>query len=266
MDSADHTRELVERGYTVFEGLYAPEWVAGIRADIEAIHAEVGQPACWSPTNQELAPDVNLCAAGLAVRRLLHMRPRWASNIVRPEVVQALRGALGDDMVLEIAGCVVSDRTRPFFGWHTHVGGIEDGEYRRAGKWPRIDRIQRVMTLTYLQDLDEGFGPMLIYPRKVGEPVEPPQDPDAESWEGQVVLDVPAGSLVAVDECTWHAVRPNRRDELRMFVGLTYAASDAPVGGWADDKLAALTDLADASALLRSVLPMAHDAPSAPPR
>ncbi|MFO7564877.1 MAG: hypothetical protein R6X02_19690 [Enhygromyxa sp.] len=254
MDPAAHTRELIERGYTVFERLYEPEWVAALRADIEDIHAELGQPRCYLLGNQELAPGINLCPAGLAVRPLLHMRPRWAADIVRPEVVAALRGALGDDMVLEVAGCVLSDRSRPFFGWHAHVGGIDDGVYRRAGGWPTVSKIQRIMTLTYLQDLDDDNGPMLVYPRRVGEPVVMPHDGDAEAWPGQIELRVPAGSLIALDECTWHAVRPKLDDGLRIFLGLTYASADAPIGGWADEQLGAVADNEHASELLRELV------------
>lgn len=254
MDAGAHTRELVERGYTVYERLYEPEWVAALRDDIERIHAEVGRPNCYAPGNLELAPDINLCAAGLAVRRLLHLRPRWAANIVRPEVTDALRAVLGDDMLLEVAGCVISDRTRPFFAWHAHVGGINDGVYHETGVWPSVTRTQRVMTLTYLQDLDDQNGPMLVYPRRVGEPIAPPHDPDALDWDGQVELRVPAGSLVALDECTWHAIRPKLDDGLRIFVGLTYAARDAPIGGWADDKLPAIAESEHASELLRTLV------------
>ncbi|PRP97520.1 Phytanoyl-CoA dioxygenase PhyH [Enhygromyxa salina] len=254
MDVAAHTQELVERGYTVFESVYPPEWVAQMRADIEGIHTELGKPNCYAPDSVELAPEINLCAAGMAVRRLLHLRPRWAASILRPEVIAALRGALGHDMTLEIAGCVASDKTRPFFSWHTHVGGVDDGEYHKTGNWPSVNATQRVMTLTYLQELTDDNGPMLIYPRKVGDPLAPPQDPDAHAWAGQVELRVPAGSLVAIDECTWHAVRPKADEGLRMFVGLTYAAREAPVGGWADDKLAELAGAPEASELLRSVL------------
>lgn len=254
MDSAAHTRELQERGYTVFESIYDPEWVARVRAEIEGIHAEVGSPRCYTPGNQELRPGIHLCAAGLAIRRLVRLRPRLAANIIKPEVAAAMRGALGDDMVLEVAGCVVSDDSRPFFGWHMHVGGIDDGEYRKRDHWPTIGTTQRVMTLTYLQDLTDDNGPMLILPRKVGDSTAPPQDLDAGSWEGQVELRVPAGSLVAVDECTWHAVRPKRGSGLRIFVGLGYAARDAPVGGWADDQIAELGGLEQSSELLRSLM------------
>jgi ectoine hydroxylase-related dioxygenase (phytanoyl-CoA dioxygenase family) len=254
MDSAAHTHELLERGYTVFESIYEPEWVADVRAEIEALHAELGSPRCYTPDNRELRPGVHLCAAGMAVRRLVLMRPRLAANIIRPEVAAAMRGALGHDMVLEVAGCVVSDDSRPFFGWHMHVGGIDDGEYRKRDYWPAVGSMQRVMTLTYLQDLTDENGPMLILPRKVGEPTAPPQDLDAESWDGQVELRVPAGSLVAVDECTWHAVRPKRGPGLRIFVGVSYAARSASVGGWADEQVGELGRLEQSSELLRSLM------------
>jgi ectoine hydroxylase-related dioxygenase (phytanoyl-CoA dioxygenase family) len=254
MDSAAHTRELQERGYTVFESIYDPEWVAQVRAEIEGIHAELGSPRCYTPGNQELRPGVNLCAAGMAVRSLLSLRPRFAADLIKPEVAAAMRGALGQDMVLEVAGCVVADHSRPFFGWHMHVGGVDDGEYRKHDSWPTVSKMQRVMTLTYLQDLTDDNGPILILPRRIGDPTAPPQDPDAGSWDGQVELRVRAGSLVAVDECTWHAVRPKRSPGLRIFVGVSYAARDAPVGGWADERVGELGELEQSSELLRSLM------------
>jgi hypothetical protein len=259
MDVADHTQELIERGYTVFERVYDPEWVAAIRADIDSIHAALGRPSCHAAETVELAPGISLCAAGLAVHRLLDTRPRWASDLVKPQVIAALRGALGQDMVAEVAGCVVSDRSRPFFGWHTHIGGNDDGTYRQTGIntgiWPQVNTPQRVMTLTYLQDLGDDNGPLLVYPRKLGDTIAPPHDPDDLSWDGQVELRLPAGSLAVVDECTWHAIPPTHEDALRMFVGVAYAARTAAVGGWADTKLHELATRPEPSELLRELLP-----------
>jgi hypothetical protein len=249
-----HTRELQERGYTVFESLYDPTWVAHVRAEIEGIHAELGSPRCYTPGYQTLRPGIDLCAAGMAVRSLVMQRPELAASLIKPEVAAAMRGALGQDMVLEVAGCVVSDDSRPFFGWHMHVGGIDDGEYRKRDYWPTVAKMQRVMTLTYLQDLTDDIGSILILPRKVGDPTAPPQDLDARAWAGQVELRVPAGSLVAVDECTWHAVRPKRGPGLRIFVGVSYAAREAPIGGWADEAVGELGKLEQSSELLRSLM------------
>jgi ectoine hydroxylase-related dioxygenase (phytanoyl-CoA dioxygenase family) len=254
LDAAGHTNELLERGYAVFESVYDREWVAEVRADIEDIHAQLGSPRCWSADARELAPGVVSCAAGLAVRSLFRQHPRHLATLLHPRAVAALQGALGSDMVMEVAGCVVSDSSRPFFGWHMHVGGIDDGEYRRTGEWPMSGTsVQRVMTLTYLQDLTDDEGPMLIIPRKLGGSTAPPQALDALDWDGQVELRVPAGSLVAVDECTWHAVRPKRNAGLRIFLGVGFRARAAPIGGWADTEIGELGTFPQASELLRSL-------------
>lgn len=247
--------ELLELGYTVFEALYDREWVAGVRADIEEIHAEAGRPPCYAAAPRgELIEGVFACPAGLAVPGFLRRASRWAGSTVHEDVVGTLRRTLGADMVLEVAGCVISDSSRPFFGWHNHVGGHDDGIYRATGSWPPVARPRRVMTLTYLQDLDEDAGPLLVFPRRVGEPSDPPRDPELERWPGQIELRPRAGSLVIIDECTWHAVLPMRAEGLRLFVGLAYAARDAEVGGWAHASVAELAELPDASDLLRSVL------------
>jgi ectoine hydroxylase-related dioxygenase (phytanoyl-CoA dioxygenase family) len=146
----------------------------------------------------------------------------------------------------------VADSYRPFFAWHTHIGGIDDGKYRREGVWPHFDEPQRLMTLLYVNDIEPDNGPLLVYPRRVADPTPPPFDPYLKHWPDEVVLTPRKGSVVMMDQCTWHAVRAKQSAGIRSFIGCYFRSSKAPPTEWEDESLRAIQG---GSELLRSVLP-----------
>lgn len=248
----ERAEELRTQGFTVFDGLYGADWVARMRAAILRVYDEAGRPECYSPQTREHQTGLYVGPAGFAIPQLLpHLDPE--ERVAHPDVVNALRAFLGEDMRLEIAGAVVSDASRPHFAWHNHVGGHDDGIYRKSGEWPTVDHARRVMTLTYLQDLDDEHGPVHIQPHSVGEASAPPHDPRTRQWPNGVVLNPRAGSLVVIEECTWHAVAAATKNDKRIFVGLAYAAASAEVGGWADTEIGSVGSCHN-DPLLRSLL------------
>jgi hypothetical protein len=196
--------------------------------------------------------DTAATAAGFAVRQILKTRPELAPILLDETMVAVLRETLGADMVLELAGGLISDASRPFFKWHNHIGGIEDHLWEKRSDYPRNGEPQRVLALVYLQPLTPSFGSLLVLPRKPTDPVAAPAALDARHWDGQVVVEAPAGSVVLVEQSTWHAALTQTTDVLRMFIGLYFAAASAPAGAGTDDGLLALTTDVP---LLRSVLP-----------
>lgn len=251
IDVAAHSRALRERGFTVFDRVFDPAWVAALREDLISLHEALGRPPLYDPKGRAISPGVDLCAAGLAIRSILGERPAWAPTLLHADVIAAIRGVLGEDMVLEIAGAVISDHTRPFFPWHSHIGGVDDGVYWRRGAWPEVAGIERVMTLLYLQDLDDDAGPMLVLPRADGDPSGPPFERERDPWPGQVELRPASGSVIALEQRTWHAIRRMRGPGLRIFVGTTFAARHAEPAGFVDRELGRF---AAASPLLGSLL------------
>lgn len=251
-DPTQHARELVEQGFTVFEQAYDNAWVEGMRADIMANYEALGRPPLWSRTAEHLAEDVVVCMAGLAVHGLLPRFPARANTLLKPDIVEAMRRVLGDDMHLEVVGWVISDKQRPFFNWHIHADGQDDSYHLRRGYWPKIEAPQRLMALLYLDDLDDDHGPLLVHPHRMGDPLDPPHDTSLRDWDGQVELRVRAGTLVVVEQCTWHAVRQQLDDAPRIWICCTFCSRDAPRCGWFDERLmhARVED-----PLLQSVLP-----------
>ena len=228
---------IVTTGYAVFPDACAPSGVATLVEAIEGIVREVAPPALYAPATVRLRDDVSITPTGLAISRVLGRRPDLAPLVLAPVVIDAIREVLGTDMRLELVGAVVSDASRPFFRWHTHIDGEEEGSRYRGGTWPVVEEANRVLTLLYLCDLDDESGPLLVLPRKVGDPTAPPASIDVAPWPGQVEVRARAGTLVALEQCTWHAAYSKKSAGRRMFVGCYFAAADAPVPGWADASL-----------------------------
>ena len=252
MDSEAHAQQLREQGYTVFERVYDAAWVDELRAEIVAHYESLGAPVPWSADSRELAEDVVVCMAGLTVRDVLTRLRHRAPSLLAPAVIACLRSLLGPEMYLEVAGWIISDKHRPFFDWHVHINGQDDSHHLRNGFWPQIGGVERVMTLLYLEDVDAAHGPMLIHPRTHADSPDPPHDTELDEWEGQVVLEIPRGSLLCVDQSTWHAVRRQEDEGLRIWLGLTYAAAQAPRSVWFDPSL---IEYEGGGELLQSVLP-----------
>lgn len=254
MDSRDHAREIVDQGYTVYERAWPEDEVDALRGLIlERFHAEKNLPEqLWSTTDYELNSSVSVVYTGVVIYSMVRDRPEITDLLLKPQIVEALRGVLGANMVLENVGALVTDETRPFFSWHTHIGGYDDGEYQSVGGWPKVDAAHRVTTLLYLDDIDDDGGVLLVYPRKVGDPTAPVMDPNVEPWKGQVEVRVPRGSLVAMEQCTWHTARPMRRQGLRVFLGCNFRSGEVPAPDWADKTLHAG---AGRNPLFNSVLP-----------
>jgi hypothetical protein len=252
------SRQLVERSFAVMPGRYDLGKVERIRARIEAVHHSLGTPPLWSKQPITLEDGVEICGTGLVIHELLGRAPELSADVLESDVVEVIRGALGVDMQLEFAGAVICDHTRPFFEWHNHVGGIDDELVRRRGLRPAIEPAQRVAMLVYLDEMGPGTGQLLVHPHRLGGAAPPPQPVQRLHWEGQVEVQGPAGTVVLLDQTTWHAVLPRTIDRrLRCFFGLWFASASAPPSERVD---ASLVELDVDDPLLRSLLPRGRDA------
>jgi hypothetical protein len=252
MRAEEHTSQLVHEGYTLFEDAYDPDDVSFFRRAIVELYEGVGRPRCYSKEVVVLAPAVHVAQTGLIVAKLVERRPEFAPRLLRPLIVDSIRGVLGVDMYLELTASVIADDTRVFFAWHTHIGGQDDRAFRASGVWPEVPRARRIGALLYLDDLTDENGPLLIYPRATGTPTRPPHDLEKEHWEGEVVARVRRGTVVAMDECTWHAARQKTSPGLRILLGCNFVAADAPQAPLIEHSLGSHSD---GCGLLRSVVP-----------
>jgi hypothetical protein len=245
--------QLVERSYAVVPGRYDANKVARLRTGLLDIYGRLEAPPLWSQEPRVLGENLELSGTGLVIHKLLSFNPELHRDLLEPDIVEIIRDVLGPDMHLEFAGAVITNYTRPFFKWHNHVGGIEDEKYRRLGLRPAIERPERVAMIVYLDEMGPETGQLLIHPRRVSGASGPPGPVDQPRWDEQVEVTGPAGTVVMIDQTTWHAALPRTVDqELRLFFGLWFAAACVPKTERVDESLFSI-DSPDP--LLRSVLP-----------
>jgi ectoine hydroxylase-related dioxygenase (phytanoyl-CoA dioxygenase family) len=245
-------QQLEEEGYVVLPSLYSDEDVAFFRERILDLYQEIGAPPARADGLETPAPEVEISPAGIVFRRLAHRRPEVIPRLLQKEAVDVVRGLLGDVMHLELPAGVVSDHHRAFFEWHTHIGGVDDSTYRHKRIFPTYERSERVTMLHYLDDLTPDNGPLLVLPRKITDPTPPPHPLELEDWPGQVEIHCPKGSVVIIEQCTWHAARKKTSPGLRLFVGFYFASSAAPPTPLMDQSL---LEYEGDDELFRSVLP-----------
>lgn len=233
-------RAVRERGYAVWSRTADEAGVAQLRTAIDALVDTLPGDALWADHNAPLSDDAMLTPAGLALPRLLSIQPGLRSLVLPPALLHGATELLGAGARIELAGAVVTDRHRPFFAWHTHIDGEEESARWQARRWPVIAEVRRILTLLYLDDVDDDGGPLLVVPRRVGDPCEPLDDLQADAWPGQHELRPRAGTLVALDECTWHAARPMLRAGRRRFVGVYFASGSTQPAPWADPAYASV--------------------------
>lgn len=239
MTSQDIAEAVARQGYAVLPDLYAADEVAAIRAPIASKYERLGRPRTWArpPRHPEL--EVEVSVVGLIFHHLGNHFPTLPPLLIRPDVVAAVRSVLGEDMHLEYTSAVVNFGDRPFFKWHMHIGGVDNILYRRRQHFPRFDRVERVATLLYLDDLNDAMGTLRVLPRRVDEPTEPPHDPDVQAWPGAIELACSAGTVVVMDQATWHAAAAKTSSGLRAFIACYWTAASAPDTSYKDASLTA---------------------------
>lgn len=231
---------LATQGYSVWTRSLADDGLAALAAAIGRLAAQVKPPVWRAAPPLVLGPHAQVTSAGLVLTGLLELLTAHRAAMLPEQLCRAVQQLLGQDARVEVVGAMVSDHGRPFFGWHTHLDGRDEGERMRTGVWPTPRGLRRVLTLLYLDDVDDDGGPLLVLPRRLDDPTRPPGLLSTPDWPGHVRLHPKAGTLVALDERTWHAVLPMHRAGSRTVLAVYFAARGVPAGDWADPALAGL--------------------------
>ncbi len=242
----------MERGYTVFERAYDEEDVCFLRDLLIREWKRIGSPALESNPPSRPAPDVEVGPAGLIFHRLSSQFPEVIPRLYKGHIIETIRLLLGDGMRLELPAGVLSDEHRPFFDWHTHIDGVDDAFYNNQRPFDEFRRSMRVTHLLYLDDMDDRSGQLLVFPRKITDPTPPPFECTNPDWEGLEAIECPRGSVVVLEQCTWHAARQRTTSGIRSFVGSYFAARDAPPTPLSDPELASYRGDDE---LFRSIMP-----------
>jgi hypothetical protein len=217
--SAQAADLLKSRGYVVLPRLLSPALCAQVVLELEA---DYGDGSRASKDDGHVIRDVGDISE--AAREALS----------HPEVLGVAAAYLGGDVRVEATAGIVSDARRPFMPWHCHVGGIDQERLRPLLPTLQIDVPQRVMGLVYPGGCEGESGPLVVSPRRLGDPLGPPGDPKDPAWPGAIEIHAEPGTVVVADEALYHAVLPQRRPGLRVIVGAYWVrASVAGVAGHA---------------------------------
>ncbi|KIG13123.1 hypothetical protein DB30_00501 [Enhygromyxa salina] len=248
-DPAAYEAALRHVGYAVLPGVYSEAYLRQATAELDRLYSELGRPpmSC-SGRRQHPHPTVNgfTTPVGVTLAKLLAHAPTLTSGFLHPKVLDAVRHVLGDDLRIETTGATISDDTRPIHAWHRHIGGPDEDmpEAERPGRVDP-DRIGRLSLLIYLHELGPETGSLLVYPRKLSDPLECPFPNDLhQQWPGQVALSGPPGTAVLVEERTWHASLPRTGPGTRRFLGAWLGAGWLPACINFDDSVPAFEDAA----------------------
>lgn len=237
MTLEEHVDRLRTTGFTVIEDALGAEDVAFVRGEIDAAVDAFAPPSYYAREFSPLADDAAVTPAGFVFTRLLSRCPTIESAVLAPMYLDLAEHLLGDELRLEMVGVAISDAQRVPHSWHTHIDGKDEGYRQDTHDYPRKDRFERLLALLYLTDIDDDAGLLYVYPRKVGERTEPHGDLFAGAWPGEIAITARPGTLVVLDEATWHRAEARRVDGRRIFVALAISDGRREVGEWSDPSL-----------------------------
>lgn len=234
-------------GYVVFPGLYDDAFSARGRDALARIYAELGSPPLSRRGKAELPQSrAILSGSGLMVGELLAHAPELIDGYLHPQILAVLEQSLGPDYRIETTAGMISDHHRiDVLGWHNHVGGLDE-DLERAVDYATLSdtRIRRVTLLIYVDGLSKQLGELIVWPRTLGDSLDPPNSEDERDLDDSHAVTVvgPPGTAVLLEERTWHGSRARKTPGYRRFVGAMLMAAwapapvnvDATVAGFAD--------------------------------
>ena len=188
--------QLVEHGYLVRERLIQGEHLEALRHAADEIEAE----AMKSTT-----PGESGGFGGLFVRNLLDRHPAFLAMLRFAPALSVARAVLGPQvqchaMVLRVSYPELKGQQ---VEWHIHQRNVPDPVP------PFFARPEVMDNLIYLDDVDEDTGPLVIIPGSHRWNEILPSG-DFSDKPGQVVLPVPAGSMVTTPSSLWHKAMPTK--------------------------------------------------------
>jgi ectoine hydroxylase-related dioxygenase (phytanoyl-CoA dioxygenase family) len=204
MDMKAKAREVNECGYCVLDAVYDEAECRHIRTFLDRLCEQRGGVSPETPR--------------LVFHPLLQFCPDMGPFFGKAEVIEALTEILQDDVRLTHSGGAVSnEQTKPFItSWHVHYhwetppGGLAR------------EKPERVLCNVYVDGLTPEIGPLIVRPRRLNDPIDPPFPDRGTDWPGQIEVAAPPGSAVIFDTALWHTARRGTRPGLRHLWGGHY--------------------------------------------
>lgn len=221
---------LHDQGYVVLEAVYTAHELDEIRAILHQAWQQAGKPGTGGHF-------------GFVMHPLLRWAPEMAIYYARSPVIELLHELFGEPPRLAHNGGLWSDAARSFTPWHYHRTDSEDAStVWNPRRTQRQERISRVLANAYVDGSNSTLGELLVFPRRVGDPLAPPFLDPYQEWPGQEIVSCEPGSVVVFDQSLFHAARPARVTGYRRLFGGHYT-------GWSErevhreDNPAAIPDI-----------------------
>ncbi len=205
---------LVSQGFLVRERMFGPEQLARLRNALDEVAArevEGGMSVSTSPR-----------FGGLFLRHLMDKNPAFLELFNFPPLISIARAVLGPQIQVKAmtARIAYPDQPKQETHWHFHQRVIPDP----MPAW--FTRPHVLDCLIYLDDVNDANGPLCIVPgshNRIQEDL--PGDVYGE-LPGQVILRLPAGSVVLLHGALWHRALPTTpQGTVRRLLILPYCAA-----------------------------------------
>ncbi|NRA38421.1 MAG: hypothetical protein HRU15_09795 [Planctomycetes bacterium] len=158
---------------------------------------------------------------GVMLHPALKYAPELAPFYAKQETIDVMRAVLDDEVQMTHSGALLIDHTRDFCTWHCHLNGDIPDQWHAKPKEHR-GQVDRLLCNVYLHGSNADVGQLLVYPRTTNNEWDRPFDACDSEWQGQQVLEFPAGSAVIFDTALWHAARKPTKSGYRFLFGGHY--------------------------------------------
>jgi len=210
IDVKKHVREVYEQGFTYVPAFYSPAECAQMREIIDAYWRSKGSPA------------LNLAEFGFTIHPLLAAVPNLIPFMDRPILRDLLGEVLMDEPRCAHLGSRMSDvQCVERLPWHHHYGWDNNGLLGRK-------RIERVLWSPYVDGSMDEVGPVVMYPRRVDDPIGDMRGPLQQAWPGEVALKMPPGSMTVFDTAVWHSAKRGTQPGRRRLWGAHFQGWNDP--------------------------------------
>lgn len=211
-----------EEGYLLREGLIQGDHLESLRSAIDLLVESE-----WDGYSTGRKPRDR--SWGMIPRYLMDKDPIFLDLLKFPPVLSVCRAMMGPLLRLRgmsarisLPGEEIQDTP-----WHQHLRVISNPIP------PWFSQPHAIDALIYLDDLNDDTGQVAIVPGSHAWLNREPPSENVEDVEGQLILEVPAGSIVMIHGNLWHRALPTKRTKRRMLI-LSYTPTwlrKSPHGG-----------------------------------
>jgi ectoine hydroxylase-related dioxygenase (phytanoyl-CoA dioxygenase family) len=223
--SEEELHHLVEEGYLVRERLFQGEALERLRNALDevALRETGGLHQVDGANNRQFG--------GVFLRYLADKHPAFLELVDFPPTVSVARAVLGPLVQIRTFGCRITVPGEPNQETHWH----QHHQVASAPLPPWFVRPHGLDCLIYLDEIDDDNGPLCVRPGSHKEVVSSDLPADLyDDLPDQVVLRLPAGSVVMMHCMLWHRARPPKPERKnRRVLLLNYTPTwmkQAPYG------------------------------------